>query len=225
MACTPDQLTRARTSRIGMAGYCAILSSIRASARSSAEIAKLHGLELSTAVKLMGFMRRLRLVHRVDWFRPSPHSRMVPKWRLGAEGDIHCPHPEAQIKRPQTPWPKLIQVATAIEILQQAPTTTAEFADEIGLSKDAGERMVRMLRDVGLVKVGHWIRPSIGAPYAAWVWRPNGPDAVLKPVDQREANRRHKRDYLARQRQKQLMHAIAGTVGVIRKPEPVAKAA
>lgn len=209
---TPEHaalLRDARAKRLGLEGYIRILAYIRFKAVTSAGIAASFGIHHNTTAKLLRYMRRLGLIHRENWVRPSPHSRLVPKWRLGADGDVSMPIAEAPAKTP--PNPMLIYLATVIEILSGPPITISEISEDLGMHKETVGRVLGMLREHGLSTIASYERPLSGPPVAQ--------HRYLGITDAKwpgrgcmvAARKRWRTTHTAKQRHLRLIAATAGT--------------
>lgn len=171
MKATPEHranLLRASSMRLGLDGYCRVLAAIRYRAMSSEQIAVQFNLNRSTAVKLLRWMLRLKLVHRVSWYRPVEHSRLLPMWRLGANGDVPMPIAERPSNTP--PNPMLISLATVIQCLQESPQTIKELAADLGVHPETSARIVSIMRSHGLSHIQSWQSLPHGPHVAAHGW-------------------------------------------------------
>jgi predicted transcriptional regulator len=157
-------LLRASTMRLGLDGYARILAGLRKSGMSTAQVVEAHKINHNTATKLLRYMHRMGLIHRDAWFRPIPKSRLVPTWFIGKDGDVSMPEAEVPAHRP--PNSTMILFATAIQVLQDAPTTITELAAELALHKETAARIVQILRDNGLSRIAGWDRAINGMPVA-----------------------------------------------------------
>lgn len=167
MKAGPEQreaLRRAASMRIGLEGYARILGSLRKRPKSTADLAAEHGVSHLAVLLVMRHCLRAKVVHRPSWYRPAPHSRMVPTWALGAEGDVSMPMYEERTRRPRRAPSTLILLTTAIELLRDAAMTRQELAEELCMHVETAQRIARALRDAGLVYVESWNKSPMGKP-------------------------------------------------------------
>jgi hypothetical protein len=212
MKATPEQaahLRRIGRERVGMAGYARILGSLRAGPQSSAELAERNGVSHLLILGMMRHCLRAGVVHREQWLRTQPHARMVPKWALGAEGDVSMPQYEERTRRPRRGPSALILLTTAIELLSENGLTIAELSAELCMCRESGERVIKALRQAGLVHVGSWHKPPMGTTVAEWRYGQR-PDARRPPQQKQSVYFARVR---GRNRQMKLMHALAGSAG------------
>jgi hypothetical protein len=155
----------------------------------------------------MRHCRRAGVVHREQWFRTQPHARMVPKWALGAEGDVSMPQYEERTRMPRRAPSTLILLTTAIELLSENGLTINELSAELCMCRESGERVIKALRQAGLVYIGSWHKPPMGTSVAEWRYG--------QRADARRPPRQPQSVYFDRQRgrnrQMRLMHALAGS--------------
>lgn len=210
MKATPEQaahLRRIGLQRVGMAGYARILGSLRAGPQGTAELAERNGVSHLLMLGAMRHCLRAGVVHREQWFRTQPHARMVPKWALGTEGDVSMPMYEERTRRPRRGPSALMLLTTAIELLSENGLTIAELSAELCMGRESGERVIKALREAGLVHIGSWHKPPMGTTVAEWRYG-QGND-VRRPPQQKASV------YFARLRvrnqQMRLMHALAGS--------------
>jgi hypothetical protein len=150
--------------RIGMAGYARIIGSLRAGPLSSADLSAMHGVSHLLILLIMRHCLRAGIVHRVDWYRPKPHSRMVPRWALGADGDISMPQYEERTRRPRRAPSALITVTTALQLMSEHPHSRAELAAALCMHVETAARIVSALRAAKLIYVASWHKPPVGTP-------------------------------------------------------------
>ncbi len=195
--------------RIGMAGYAAILGSIRHCALSTTQLAEKHGVSRLLILGVMRHCLRAGIVHRTDWHRPAPHSRMVPRWALGADGDVSMPMYEERTRRPRRAPSTLILLTTALQLMEEHPHSRTELAAELCMHVETVYRIVDALRKNGLIYVASWHKPPIGTPvqeFAAGCKRDAPrPARVSGSVEVM-------RGYRQRQEQRAILHALAGSV-------------
>lgn len=210
MKATPEQLAHLRRiglKKLGLAGYARILGSLRSGPQSTAELAARNGV---SHIGMLGIMRhclRAGVVHREQWFRTQPHARMVPKWALGAEGDVSMPMYEERTRRPRRGPSALILLTTSIELLSENGLTINELSAEMCMGRESGERVIKALRQAGLVHIGSWYKPPMGTTVAEWRYG-QGNDARRPPQQKQSVYFAHAR---GRNRQMRLMHALAGS--------------
>ena len=208
---TPEHaalLNIARVRRLGLEGYVRILAYLRRRAVTTAGISAHFNLCHNTAAKLLRYMLRLKLVHRESWMQPQPHSRLVPLWRLGAEGDV--PMPAAEVPSRTPPNPMLIYLATVIELLRERPMTIAEIAEEIAMHKESAQRVVNLLREHGLSRIASFERQRYSAPVAQHGWLVSKDAPWPGRGCQVEARKRWRDTHNAKRRHMGLIAATAG---------------
>lgn len=202
-----NPLDKARSSRIGIAGYCKLLAYLK-TPRTADEVQAYMGLNNTTARQMLRWMLRLKLVHRPEWYRPAPKSRMVARWALGAEGDLPCPD-RKDAPPPARVHAGLVLVATVVEVLKE-PTTINELADELQMHPESAARLIRHLREHGLARIKSWIKPPIGVTVAQHVYG-GGRDAQRPArLPKKELAKKHRQTFYARRRHLALVHATAG---------------
>jgi hypothetical protein len=148
--------------RIGMAGYAAILGSIRTQAMSTTELVERHKVSRLLILGAMRHCLRAGIVHRVDWHRDTPHSRLVPRWALGRDGDISMPKYEEKTRRPRRGPSTLCLLTTAMELMGEYPHSRTELAAALCMHVETVYRVVRALRANKLIYVASWHKPAIG---------------------------------------------------------------
>lgn len=204
-----DNLRRAASMRLGLEGYIRILASLRHKGMTAEQVSAEFDLNHNTTTKLLRYMHRLKLVHRESWFQPKRHSRHLPVWRLGADGDVSMPQYEGKAHRP--PNPMLILLATSIECLQEHPLTVVELAGELAMHKETAARIVQLMRLHGLSHIRSWTRVSNGLPVAQHGYLGTR-DAARPPRPQitPEDRRRWRNTLEDKRRHMQLIAATAG---------------
>lgn len=206
-------LRRASTMRLGLEGYVKVLAYCRHRARSTAEICAHMELNQNTGAKLMRNMLRLKLVHREQWFRPQPHSRELPRWKLGAQGDTEAQTPRSIGK--SAPNALLIGLAAAIECLQEHPVTLKELAADLGVHPETAARIVGMLRNAGLSTIRAWQQLPHGPNVAlhGWMGRADA-EPVTRCEDMPAVRRRWRQTSNAKRAHIELLHASARPLAV-----------
>lgn len=151
--------------RIGMAGYAAILSSLRAGPASTTELVEKHGVSRVLVLHIMRHCLRVGIVHRQDWFRPAPHARMVPRWALGADGDVSMPEYEERARKPRRAPSTLMLLTTTLQLLAEHPHGRAELAQALCMHIESAARVITTLRKAGLIHIACWEKPAVGCPW------------------------------------------------------------
>jgi len=210
-ATTPhaENLRRAASMRLGLEGYIRILARLRNKGMSTDQVAIAFALNHNTATKLLRYMHKLKLIHRESWFQPKPHSRHLPIWRLGSNGDVSMPQYEGKAHRP--PNPMLILLATTIECIKESPLTVIELADELAMHKETAARIITLMRQHKLSHIRSWTRVSNGLPVAQHGYLGTR-DAARPPRPQitPEDRRRWRNTLEDKRRHVQLIAATAG---------------
>lgn len=204
---TAQRMAELSSLRIGMAGYVAMLESIKHEALDTTAIAQAVGVSRLAVLGVMRHCRRAGLVHRPEWFRPAPHSRLVPRWRWGPGPDVSMPQYEERIRRPRRAPSVLLLLTTVLQLLQEEPRTRAEMASELCMHIESVCRVVTALPAAGLIYVASWVKPSRGTTVAEF-----------RLGSQRDARRPAKtanspatmRQYRQRRAQIGFMQAVAG---------------
>lgn len=149
--------------RIGMAGYAAIIGSLRHGPLSTTELNALHSkVSRLLILEVMRHCRRAGIVHRVDWHRTTPHSRLVPRWALGRDGDISMPMYEEKTRRPRRAPSTLILLTTAMELMGEHPHSRTELAEALCMNIETVYRVINALRANKLIYVASWHKPALG---------------------------------------------------------------
>ena len=92
-----------------------------------------------------------------------------------------------------------------LQAMQEAPTTIAELAQDIGYSVDVVQMRVRALRDAGVIHVAAWDRPKHkGTTVARWAFGP-GVDVPRPKRQSKKAKNEYQRAYHVRRRTAELM--------------------
>jgi hypothetical protein len=193
--------------RIGMAGYAAILGSVRIRPMSTTELAAKHKVSRLLILGLMRHCLRAGVVHRVDWFRPQPHARMVPHWALGQDGDISMPMYEEKARRPRRAQSTLITLTTALELMGEHPHSRKELAEALCMHEESASRIVNALRTNKLIHVASWHKPQKGTTVQEFGVG-QLPDAPRPPQISRCT--KTMKQYRARREQRAALHALAG---------------
>lgn len=186
------------TKRLGFAGHCRILAAVSDDALTAQEVAKATGAHSSTVQRTLALARRYGLVGRVEWIRPVPHSRLVPRYRLGAS-DVSMPLFEEHARRKlahSRSGGGAMALVTLLQMLRAEPLTRAELADDMRMHIGSIERMVVVIRQHGLIHIESWDRPLQGTTVARFGFGP-GRDARRPPRKQniiyQRAHRQRKR--------------------------------
>lgn len=159
-----NNCVRSKTKRLGFDGYCKLLDYLR-DGKTTEQVAQRFDIRRDIAKKLLRMFRQVRLIHRRDWYRPAPHSRLFETWFLGGDGDV--PPPDRR-DLPIACAPRVLEIAKAIHALEQG-VTLIELADGIDRSPDTARYIVDMLREVGLVKLRYRTVP-VGAPQRVFTY-------------------------------------------------------
>lgn len=196
--------------RIGMAGYAAIIGSLRAGPLSTTEINERHS--KVSRLLILGMMRHCRragIVHRVDWHRTTPHSRLVPRWALGREGDISMPMYEERTRRPKRAQSTLILLTTAMELMGEHPHSRTELAEALCMNVETVYRVINALRVNKLIYVASWHQPPIGTSVQEFAL--GDKPAARRPGRQSKSAETFAK-YRVRREQRHALHALAGMV-------------
>lgn len=169
MKCSPEKREALRLiagQRIGMAGYAAILSDIRFNVLSTSTLAEKHGVSRLLILGVMRHCLRAGIVHRVNWHRTVAHSRLVPCWALGGEGDISMPQYEEKTRRPRRGPSTLCLLTTVLQMLGEHAHTRAEVTADLCMHEETTSRVISILRKAGLIHIASWNKPPIGTSVA-----------------------------------------------------------
>ncbi len=210
---TVESLVRARKERIGIEGYVRILAMLR-TPMSSAQVIEATGLDRINCNRILRHFRRAGLIHREQWFRPNPHSRMLPMWALGGDGDV--PNPGYECPTKVRPSSSMLTLITIIQVLKEEPRTMAELCEEVGMVHCNVARVVKFLRNAKLSRVVHWVKPPMGHPYAAHgyceQWTPD--QRKPKPADRSAQAKKWKETFQAKRAHLAMVKAMAGAMPV-----------
>ena len=154
--------------RIGLKGYAEMLGSIRRHALSSRQLADKHDCDIKAVHQAMRHFLNAGLVHRVDWFRPSPKSRLIPCWLFGGDGDIAMPDQETRVANPRPARSSMLMLSTVLDMLKEHPHSLAEIAESLCMHHETASRVVGILREQGLVYIASWHKPPMGTSVAEW---------------------------------------------------------
>lgn len=203
------QIDIARKCRIGIEGYCGILSFLRTE-RTADQVAQHAGINQQTAHFLLRWMRHLGLIHRQSWYRPTKKSRMVAMWMLGREGDVPCPD-RVEGGMPRKIPSGLMLLATAVDLLRDEPMTVKELSSELAMHEETGARLIRHLRDHKLSHIKSWIKPATGVTVAQHVYAAAGNDAKRPPrIPIKQQRAKHYATQVAKKKHLMLVHIMAG---------------
>lgn len=205
-----DRMRKASANRIGTEGYVRILGAIREKPLSSDEIAELAGVHRHTAVRLMCWAKRMGLVHREQWFQPRANSRWVPKWGIGAEGDVSMPEYETPSK--SVPRAALIQIGALVQIMCEEPRTAAEIAVELGVHKETALQLIACLRKHGLSTIAGWDRTTNNLPVAQHRWLGTSDAPRPKRQNLAEAQKRWHQRHKAKVHHIRMLQAMGANV-------------
>lgn len=203
------RLLQAAKNRIGMEGYARMLGSLHTGPMSTATLAEKHQVSHLLVLAVMRHCLRAGIVHRVDWHRPAPHSRLVPCWALGADGDISMPMYEEKTRRPRRAQSTLILLTTALQLLAEHPHTRAELAEALCMHIETAARIIAALHSNRLIHVASWHKPAIGTTVQEFA-AGNRRDAPRPARTSKSAATF--RQYRERRQQREMLHALAGAV-------------
>jgi len=204
------QLARAGQMRIGMEGYARIIATLNDGPKCTTEIQALHPtVSRLTILAIMRQCLRAGIVHRQDWYRPSPHARMVPRWALGDEGDVSMPQYEERARNARRAQSTLILLTTCMQLCAEYPRSRAELQAELKMHQATIERVVRVLRSHRLIYVASWHKPAIGRSVEEFgVGNRRAAPRPARVTDDPD----YWRAFAAKQRTSELCHRMAGSV-------------
>jgi hypothetical protein len=202
-----DKMRALASMRIGLPGYAAILGSIRLRPMSTTELAEKHKVSRLLVLGVMRHCVRAKIVHRVEWFRPAPHSRMVPRWALGSGGDISMPMYEERARKARRAPSTLILLTTALELMAEHPHTRKELAAALCMHQESAARIVAALRAHKLIHVSGWHKSPVGKPAQEFSVGDKR-DAPMPPTVKSDAG--IWKQYRDRRAQVSMMQALAG---------------
>jgi hypothetical protein len=161
------QLRRAGTMRIGTEGYARIISSLNNGPKSASDLQTLHpSVSRLTILAIMRHCQRVGIVHRASWYRPAPHSRMVPVFALGADGDISMPEYEERARNPRRAPSALMLLTTIMRLVDEYPRSRSELCNELKMHQATVERIVQIMRKYRLIHIASWDKRPIGTTVA-----------------------------------------------------------
>ena len=208
---TPEHAARldaARQRRLGLEGYIRIVAALRRKPMLTAEVAQAFGLNHNTAAKVLRWLRRYSLIHRSAWVRLVRHSRLLPVWSFGGEGDIPNPQGEAPAFVP--PRGSAIMLGTVAQLLTDERMTIGELAGELAMHEETAARVIRLLRDHGLSHIEAWIKPATGVSVAQHVYGPGRDAKRPKRIPIAEQRARHSATFAAKAGHQRMIFATAG---------------
>lgn len=214
---TPEQrarLDKARSMRLGLDGYARILAMLR-TPMATREVVAATGVDTITILRTLRSMRQLGLIHRKDWHRPAPHSRLVPYWAIGKHGDV--PNPRREEPSKFTPRSILLTLATVIQFIEQEPATLNEIAADMGMHSETASRVIACLRKHKLSRIARWDKPPVGVTvamhgYCPFAWTPDQrrPARASKIA----LERKHRATHAAKMAHIAMLQATAGALRV-----------
>ncbi len=180
---------------VGISGYAAILACAK-QRTTAAQAAEKTGTTQKLTKLVLKQLHALRLVHRVDWVRPSGRGFDQPVYLIGDGEDVPArlteggtPMPHADHK--PTLKPKIVSFGLIVQALGE-PRDLSELVHETGLNRATVRDAIKRMHAVGLCYVHERRRRHDGAgPFAkVWHYGIDRPDARRPPlVDQRERDR------------------------------------
>lgn len=149
------RMRHATSKRLGFAGYCRILSGIISKPGTGAELAQRFGVCPNGMAYVLRSMHRMNLIHRADWVRPKAHSVLVPVWHGGKGADV-VPIVAAKRYTSRTARTSAITLGSIAEALEHGPLPMLELSQDVGLHRETMIRLVRIMRDHGLMRIAAW---------------------------------------------------------------------
>lgn len=190
---------KAKTKRVGMAGYVRLLAMLRIRPNTIPDAADFVGVGRVACYRIITTMHHLKLVHVSDWLIQYDR-RTLPVYAFGPGEDAPAP-----IKRPcgravrNAKLPKLRDFSSEVVGLHLLIKAMSEPASRAQLGRDTGlhEKTIRtalaaMVRH-GLAFIDHWApREAPGGPPIAHFQFGAGKNAPRpKPIPRKEINRHH----------------------------------
>ena len=142
------------------------------------DVAKQLGVERLLAMRMLGMLYRLKLLHKHNWFETGRPKRWTAHYGFGPDGDEPCPGFEIKLTRPLSDV--ALKLATIKQLTDRETLTMKEIVEELKVHECTAWRLVRTLREHRLLHVKVRIYDGIGHPQLAYKWGP-GRNAGNKP--------------------------------------------
>lgn len=197
----------------GTIGYTRILAVLYGRHSTVREAATSLGIRLAANVRhAIREMHTAGLVHVASWRPPSSHGGLWSAvWAGGGGKD--APTPTSATKPPSgavRTRPEMLTFIAAVRCMQGGHATTRDISDDAsGMSMNAAQALVRLMRELGLAHVAAYEHagPTLTAAYAFGC----GQDAPRPPrMTKREIEARAWAKRKARGRQINILRALAG---------------
>lgn len=209
MKCPKARMRHATKHRLGFAGYCRILSSIMSHPGTGIELAERLKVDGNGLNHILRSLHRMKLIHRPEWVRPKPHSVLIPVWHGGSGGDVE---PMVNAKR-YTCRPargQAVMLGTIAEVLAEGPMSMNDLAEEVGRHRETMIRLVRIMREHGLIRIAEW-QQNGGNPVPLYVYGRGPNKKKPKPMtDDPATARKHAATHYAKKKHIKTLHALAG---------------
>lgn len=201
-------LDKARESRIGLDGYCAILASIIAAPQTAAQLADRLGIPVRTMNWICGSFFKAGLAHRSQWVKGGPRTKHLPVWAWGADGDVAHPHWRPVGRKSST---SVILLQSVRDALEDRPMSAKELAADLGFTWQHTNYLLRTLKARGLVRAAAWDVRETGIHVALLAFGPGRPAARLALVGRSPARRAlYQRTHKSKRAHMEMVHATAG---------------
>lgn len=198
---------------VGVAGYGAILACTKQPS-TSVQVSERTGVSPRLAKLVLQQLHVMRLVHRVDWVRPTGRGFDLPVYMVGDGIDVLArrtkaghpmPHADARPKMNL----KIVAFCSIVQALYE-PRDFRELLHQASVSKDTLRRALQRLHALGLCYVHERRRQASGVgPFVRiWHFGIDQPDADRPALVDRQARDRNRR---------QLRHGQWGNVVVALK--------
>lgn len=217
---------KAKTVRLGLAGYVRLLAILRTAPHSTVELEAAAGIGHNTANRIMGSMYALGMIHIADW-RMDDDSPTQPRF-LGFAGEDSPPptrrpngRPIGGVKRLRNakPTSEMTAFASLIRALE-VPASRADLAEATGMNDQTIRAALRAMLKERMVRVALWTpRLTPGGPYVPNFQMGAAPSA---PRPSKTPAAELRRRYLEGRRQREIVRPLVSLAAVWRKPAAVA---
>lgn len=180
-AAEPERAPRRHHSFKGTVGCAKLVAQLPGT---SEQVAKRVGCAWKNVVaRSMSDLHRLGLIYRYAVVYTGPKRTAGSVWAFGRAPSV--PLPARRLDAKARPSNSAIGLAMLVRSMYEGPKSTADLVRETGLNKGCVLRVLRVLKDGGLVHVAEWEKRQ-GSPIPFYAMGRNMPDAEM-PMGKRRA--------------------------------------
>lgn len=218
-----------KATRIGIAGYSAVLRSLADVFETSEQVALRHGLHVGTARKMLRRLHDMRVIRVADWVSSKPRALACPVYAFGDGPDVPRPpcrctgepsrhHGATTIKA--KPQPELVAFASLIKALCHASTAN-ELAERTGIHFNTIRKAVKHMQAIGLIHIAEWEVHDTGGKKAPMYRLGVGKANKAKPRARtsQEIQKKYRDGLAQRKRLLRITHALASNASVFNQAQ------